>query len=246
MRVLLLGGTGNLGSCLLTTLNGRGHTVVTLVRNPSKLTSHPQRHSIQVEEGDAKKAADIRDIARRHQCDAIVNAAGHAAMAPWGKSDLPAIVDAVIQAALELGQERHTPMRVWFLGGQGILDIPTLPNKMIADYIPMFLEHATTWKKLQELPPSAIAWSILCPGLMRPAVGESLVYKLSGESTSPPGWSTKFLRIPVLGPYMNIMSQISSYATSFEMNADFIATDLEKGRDSEWLLHKVGVKQIRK
>ena len=64
--------------------------------------------------------------------DAIVNTAGHAAMAPWGKSDLPAIVDAIIKAAIDIGEERKYPLRVWFLGGQGIMDIPT-KNQMIVN-----------------------------------------------------------------------------------------------------------------
>ncbi|KAE8155314.1 hypothetical protein BDV25DRAFT_146476 [Aspergillus avenaceus] len=251
MRVLVLGGTGNLGSRLHHALARRGHTVVAFVRNPAKLQSDAgtYQHRLLIEQGDGKRAAEIKDAATRHKCNAIINAAGHAAMAPWGKSDLPAIVSAVIQAALEIGQERNRPMRVWFLGGQGILEIPT-ENKMIVNYIPMFREHITTWNKLRDLPPSAISWSILCPGLMRP-VGESplstpatgSVDNLSATATVPPEWSTKFLRVPVIGRYLNIMSQISSYATCYEDNAEFIANDLSQDRDSEWIFQRVGVKE---
>ncbi|KAJ5355383.1 uncharacterized protein N7496_012595 [Penicillium cataractarum] len=249
MRVLVLGAIGNLGSRLLTTLAQRGHTVVAFARTPSKLTPNANQQSLLIEKGDATKAADIKDAATRHNCDAIINAAGHAAMAPWRTSDFPAIVNAVIQAALELGRERGTSMRVWFLGGVGILDVPTR-KKMIVEYMPMFKEHASTWAKLRALPPSAIAWSILCPGMMVPltknkdsTLPESSTENISAEKTVAPEWSAKFLRIPFIGPYLNIMSQISAYTTSYEDNADFIARDLCMGIDSEWVLQKVGVKR---
>jgi nucleoside-diphosphate-sugar epimerase len=125
MRVLLLGATGNLGSRILPALINRGHTVCAFVRDPSKLAPGVKAELFQLERGDATKAAEIKAAVTRHQCDAIVNAAGYAAMKPWGKSMLPAIVDAVIRAALEVGEERGTPLRLWVLAGQGLMDIPT-------------------------------------------------------------------------------------------------------------------------
>ncbi|KAJ5782103.1 hypothetical protein N7457_003877 [Penicillium paradoxum] len=132
MRVLLLGATGNLGSRLLPALINRGHTVCAFVRDPSKLAPGIPSDRFSLERGDATKAADIKAAVTRHQCDAIVNAAGYAAMQPWGKSTLPTIVNAVIQAALEIGQERGTPLRLWVLAGQGLMDIPT-KNYMLVD-----------------------------------------------------------------------------------------------------------------
>lgn len=132
MRVLVLGSTGNLGCRLLSALVLREHSVFAFVRNPSKLAPGIPEQLSGVERGDARKAADIKAAANRNRCDAIVNTAGYAAMAPWGKSDLPAIVDAVTCASLEIGQERGRPLRVWFLGGQGLLDIPTTKS-MIMD-----------------------------------------------------------------------------------------------------------------
>lgn len=131
MRVLVLGATGNLGSRVLSALVQRGHTVFAFVRNSSKLPSSIQARLSGVEQGDAKKASDITSAVTRNQCDAIVNTAGYAAMAPWGKSDLPSIVDAVIRAALEVGRERGSPLRVWVLGGQGLLDIPTTKYRIV-------------------------------------------------------------------------------------------------------------------
>lgn len=132
MRVLLLGATGNLGSRLLPALIQRGHIVFTLIRDPSRLPKGVQRHLFHVECGDAKQAGVIKATALTHECDAIVNAAGAAGIAPWGRGDLSAIIDAVTCAALEIGQERGKPLRLWVLGGIGLLDIPT-QNYMLVD-----------------------------------------------------------------------------------------------------------------
>jgi hypothetical protein len=80
--------------------------------------------SLTVECGDAKEASAIKKAVIAHECDAIINAAGVAAVLPWGKSDLPIIVDAVTRAALEVGQERGRPVRLWVLAGMGLLDVP--------------------------------------------------------------------------------------------------------------------------
>lgn len=59
----------------------------------------------------------------------------------------------------------------------------------------------------------------------------------------PPDWSLKFLRIPLIGVYLNILSQASGYTTLLEDNADLIAKDLLDGHDSKWIHQKVGIKQ---
>jgi nucleoside-diphosphate-sugar epimerase len=125
MRVLLLGAAGKLGSRILPALIQRGHTVTAFVRDPSKLPSGISKDHFSYEQGDATKATDIKAAATKHECDAIVNAAGVAAVAPWGHSNLPIIIDAVIRATLELGRERGKPLRLWVTAGMGLLDLPT-------------------------------------------------------------------------------------------------------------------------
>ena len=125
MRVLVLGATGNLGSRLLSALLLRGHTVFAFVRNPSKLMPEFSNKISGIETGDARKAVHIKAAVTRNECDAIVNTAGLAAIAPWGKGELPDIVEAMVGAALEIGQERGSPLRVWLLAGFGLLDMPT-------------------------------------------------------------------------------------------------------------------------
>ncbi|KAJ5102688.1 hypothetical protein N7532_003217 [Penicillium argentinense] len=248
MKVLVLGSTGNLGSRVLSALLAREHSVVAFLRDPSKLPPSIVPKLTAVERGDAKKASDIKVAASKHQCDAIVNTAGLAAMAPWGKSDLPTIVDAVIAAALEIGQERQSPLRVWFLGGLGLLDQPQT-KYLLVDYVRMFPEHRSTWAKLKALPPSSMEWSILCPSMMTPRSKDS--YPLASGSSSknivvsagaPPQWSPRFFSMPLVGGWLNVISQIGAFNTTLEDNADFIAQDLSDGNNSEWIYQRVGTR----
>ncbi|KAJ5647043.1 hypothetical protein N7490_003415 [Penicillium lividum] len=249
MKVLVLGSTGKLGSRILSALLARGHSVVAFARDSAKLPPSIIPQLLAVEHGDATKHADIIAAGNKHQCDAIINSAGYAAMVPWGKSDLPSIVDAVIAAALEMGQTRQTPLRMWFLGGIGLLDLPNTKYRLV-DYLRMYPQHRHTWEKLQALPPSGIQWSVLCPGVMYPLsertyplANEASAKNLSVASTSPPEWSSKLLATPLVGGYLNVLSQVSSYKTSLEDNADFIAQDLLEGTESPWIYQKVGTRQ---
>lgn len=127
MKVLLLGATGNLGLRLIPALLTHGHDVVAYVRSPSKLQSllpAPVHQQIKVLQGDATDALAIKRTIIESNCDAVVNTAGVAALAPWAKSDLPKIFRAVLDAAGEARAERRFPLRVWFLGGQGVLLYP--------------------------------------------------------------------------------------------------------------------------
>jgi len=127
MRVLLIGATGNLGIRLVASLITHGHTVIAYVRSSKKLefVLPPSICSqIEVIQGDAKDAVSMKDAILNHVCDAVVNTAGVAAVAPWGKSDLPAIFRAVLTAIQEAGKERKNPLRVWFLAGMGVLNYP--------------------------------------------------------------------------------------------------------------------------
>lgn len=65
-------------------------------------------------------------------------------------------------------------------------------------------------------------------------------------SNVAPEWSSRFLCIPLIGGYLNIMSQASWYGTALEDNADLIARDLLQGLDSVWAYQRVGVKEKRK
>ena len=127
MKVLLVGATGNLGVRLVAALLTHGHSVVAFVRSSNKLESllSPSVYSqIAIVQGDATDPASIKRAISDASCDAVVNTAGVAAMPPWGKSELPVIFRAVLDAVREAGLDRGKPLRVWFLGGMGVLYFP--------------------------------------------------------------------------------------------------------------------------
>lgn len=127
MKVLLVGATGNLGLRLVVSLLTHGHTVVAFVRSSSKLDSllpASVYSQLTVVQGNATDSVAIKKAILDNGCDAVVNTAGVAAMAPWGKSDLPEIFRAVLSGVREAGEERQKPLRTWFLAGLGVLHFP--------------------------------------------------------------------------------------------------------------------------
>ena len=127
MKVLVIGATGNLGVRLVAALLTHGHTVVVFVRSSNKLESllpTSVYRQIAVVQGDATDPASVKRAILQASCDAVVNTAGVAALPPWGKSELPAIFQAVLGAVREAGLERKKPLRTWFLGGTGVLNFP--------------------------------------------------------------------------------------------------------------------------
>ena len=128
MKVLLLGATGNMGLRLIASLLSHNHTVVAYVRSSSKLQSLiPSSVSSRlaaIVQGDATDSNAIKRAILDNNCDAVINTAGLAAMAPWGSSDLPKIFRSVFNAVLEAGSERGKPLRAWFMAGLTVLMYP--------------------------------------------------------------------------------------------------------------------------
>jgi nucleoside-diphosphate-sugar epimerase len=127
MKVLIIGATGNLGIRLVAALLTHNHTVVAYVRSSKKLESllpTSLYRQITIVQGDATDPLSIKRAILDTSCDAVVNTAGVAALAPWGKSELPAIFKAVLEAVQEAGLERSKPLRTWFLAGLGVLQFP--------------------------------------------------------------------------------------------------------------------------
>ena len=127
MKVLLIGATGNLGIRLVAALLTHGHSVVAFVRSSNKLESllpASVYSQIAIVEGNATDSVSIKRAILDAKCDAVVNTAGLAALPPWGKSELPAIFRAVLDAVREAGLDRSEPLRTWFLGGLGVLYFP--------------------------------------------------------------------------------------------------------------------------
>ncbi|THZ06871.1 NAD(P)-binding protein [Aureobasidium pullulans] len=253
MKILLIGATGNLGLRLVAALLTHGHIVIAYVRSSRKLELLLPSNvysQIIVVEGDATNTALIKGTILENDCDAVVNTAGVAAMAPWNKSDLPEIFSAVLKAVQQAGSERKEPLRVCFLAGLGVLHFPGT-NTMLSNYVPIFLEHRQNIRLLRALPPHSVDWSLLCPSTMTPENLEiSVPTKTSGKltacATTPPMWMDSWLKyIPFLGKVILAAMNASRYDTTLEQNAEFIASDLED-RDSRWIGVPVGIIDAKK
>ncbi|KAK9365626.1 hypothetical protein V1509DRAFT_371610 [Lipomyces kononenkoae] len=250
MKVLILGATGNLGIRLIPAMLSRDLSVVAFVRSSSKLSSLlPQTifEQVTVVEGDATSVDSVKSAILDHDCDAVVNTAGLAAIMPWNSSNLPEIVSTVVTAAKEVHQLRQKPLRVWILGGMGLLDVPGT-DSMLVRFVPVFREHLKDLALLNTIPSTVIRWSILCPSYMNPRSTEFVVPVkdapsggLTATATVPPHWKDFwFRRIPFVGSFFGVLANASRYTTTLEDNAAFIANDLAKGSD-EFVGKKVGV-----
>ncbi|KAK5115313.1 hypothetical protein LTR62_001513 [Meristemomyces frigidus] len=239
MKVFLLGATGNLGSRLVPALLTHGHTVVAFVRSHSKLEHilPPSTfEEITVVEGDATNTKAVKEAILATNCDAVVTAAGVAAMAPWGKSDLPKIFRSVRDAVWQASEERGSALRVWFMAG-----------------IPMYPEHRGNLTLLEEMPANAIEWSMLCPMTMNPESSDLSVPtklsqgRLTASATVPPMWKRFwFSSLPLVGSFLAVAMNAGRYSvTTLEQNADLIATDLET-RHSQFVGKTVGVISVGK
>jgi nucleoside-diphosphate-sugar epimerase len=133
MKVLLIGATGNLGIRLVAALLTHDHSIVAFVRSSCKLESLLPTSvygQIAIVQGDATDPASIKRAILDAGCDAVVNTAGLAALPPWGKSELPAIFHAVLDAVREAGLDRKKLLRAWFLAGMGVLCFPGLESML--------------------------------------------------------------------------------------------------------------------
>lgn len=128
MKVLLLGVTGNVGSRLLPALLAHNHQVVVYVRNPAKLAPEAKSRCSSVVVGSATDSVAIKSAILLHKVDAVVNAAGVAAMTGFtAQGEFGAIFEAVVQAVREAAQERGALIRCWFMSGFAVLDHPKRP-----------------------------------------------------------------------------------------------------------------------
>jgi nucleoside-diphosphate-sugar epimerase len=249
MKVLLVGATGNLGIRLVPALLTHGHSVVAYVRSSNKLESLlplSVQRQITVIEGNATDSASIKNAILDTSCDAVVNTAGVAALAPWKKSDLPVIFRAVLNGVRDAGSERKKPLRAWFLAGMGVLYYPGTET-MLSNYVPIFLEHRQNFRLLKSLPPNTVDWSMLCPSNMVPESSDVSVPtkptrgKLVANATNLPLWQDSWVKhIPLIGRSIVCGMNAPRYKTTLEQNADFIASDLES-YESQWIGNRVGV-----
>ncbi|MCJ1414161.1 hypothetical protein MMC32_000486 [Xylographa parallela] len=251
MKVLVLGATGNLGSRLLPALLAYKHQVVAYVRSERKLKDVVDSSVIShltIVTGDATDAQAIKEALVTHQCNAIINSAGLAAVLPWQAPRMQGIINAVSTAAVNASQELKYPIRAWILGGLGAMDLPGANGAKIRQYFPLFTEHTLSFDCLRSKPLEHLEWSLLCPSEMRPASKTiTLLEKPHGNPLIssvdvPAGWQpSRFARIPLIGTYMSIFGNMMAYTADLEDCADFIAADLAEPNRS-FVGHRVSVK----
>ena len=256
MRVLLLGGTGNLGLRLIPALLAHGHIVTALLRSVDKLRSLiPQElfDKISTYQGDALDSAAVEDALRKHNCDAIMNTAGNRV---WtGEQILGKIATSVSSAAIRVGKDRGKPLRAWFIGGLFSLEYPGTGGWKMEDYMPErgTDHHRDTQKVMQAISTTDLQWSLLCVGWMRPKSGNIELlpaprpHSLVTAARSPPEWRDSWVRsVPFIGLYLNIVPALFSYTTKLEDVADLLAEDFEKGSKSAFVGELVGMKEVAK
>lgn len=175
MKVLQLGGNGNLGSRVIPALLAHGHRVFAYVRSPQKLrdilpTAVIQR--ITIVQGDSLDTDAVADTLRQNDCDALVNTSG--TRQPRGQDQtLCKIVTSVTSAAIQVGKDRGRPIRAWIIGGMSSLNYPGT-SYQIQDYMPAWLiDHQRGVEAaVKDLSTSDVQWSLLCVAMMSPAQSE--------------------------------------------------------------------------
>jgi len=117
--------------------------------------------------------------------------------------------------------------------------------------IPLFPSHERNYELINQQPADTLAWSLFCannithkydaPQFTPPT--DVSIENLLSKADAPPAWDEKYQSVPLIGIVLNVMAQAQSYFLVPEDCADFIAADLEKGFQSEWVGKRVGIKQ---
>jgi len=181
MNVVLYAATGMIGSRILKELISRGHNVIAVVRDPSRVPAHPAVAAIK---GDIFDADDI--AAKTLGADAVISAYGP------GAGD----VNDLLKATRDLiaGLHKADSRRLIFVGGAGSLSVS--PGVDLIDsgrlpkaYMAIGIAHRDALKMLSD---SDLAWTYFSPaGFIQPGQrtgkfrlgGTSLITDEKGNSS---------------------------------------------------------------
>lgn len=258
MRVLLLGGTGNLGSRCIPALLAHNHTVVAYIRNPSKLKSMMSPAVIAqllIVVGDATDSAAIAAALRTHAIEGIIDVAGNQVL-PWREYLLPKIAKAACDAAVTVGRERGRPLRAWVTAGLGLMRPRVEDECMIQEGTglrPAFAQHNATREVVESIPLADLRWSLFCVAWMYPVDSRQTVLGLLDEPRhhdlqlgkgALPDWvDSWWVMVPLVGKCINLWAvMIQQYSTKLEDMADFLAEDLGK-ETADLVGLRVGMKE---
>lgn len=117
--------------------------------------------------------------------------------------------------------------------------------------IPIYPSHKQNYLLIKSHPADVLAWSLFCASDISPKYdtprfpppADVSASNLVASADAPPAWVEKYRSIPLIGNYLNIMGQAQSYYAVLENCVDFMASDLEKGLESEWIGKRVAVKE---
>ena len=169
---------GRVGSAALAACLTKNHVVTAFVRSPSKLPLEVRTHPrIRVVEGDATSRASLVEAIRDQ--DAIIQAAVYGSNSPWATSDSEKVIRTTVSAIKEVQSSRRsgaTPIRLWVLSGQVLLDIPGGRGKIEGDVIPIHPEHYENFAFLQH-DARDVDWSLVCPGRIEEGEVRVLLYE---------------------------------------------------------------------
>ena len=117
MKILLIGGTGFVGSELLNESLSRQHSVTALVRDPTKLHEQESRHpNLRLVMGDLLDTRQLPELAEEHE---LMLVAYSVKTDPTTlRARFAEAVDSIVEAA------RASGTRVIFVGGAGSLFLP--------------------------------------------------------------------------------------------------------------------------
>ena len=245
MRVLLLGGTGNLGLRMIPALLAHNYTVIAYVRSEAKLRSliTPRlADKLTIHTGDALDTNAVEFALRKHNCDAVMNTAGNF-VAPWREQVLEKIATSVSSAAVRVGRDRKKVLRAWFIGGITSLVYPFEGNVKkwkVEDFFPYWAgeHHRGTARAMEKVSTDDLEWSLLCVAWMQPAsqtidvLDDVLArhHNLVTGTDELVDWHGSWVgNVPMIGRFLDLFWCFSDFTTKLEDVANLIAEDLENG-----------------
>ena len=169
---------GRVGSAALAACLAKNHVVTAFVRSPAKLPLEVRTHPrIRIIRGDATSRSSLVEAIRDQ--DAIIQAAVYGSNSPYGTIDSEKVIRCIVAAIKEVQASRHlgaTPIRLWVLSGQVLLDIPGGRGKIEGDVFPIHPEHYQNHAFLQQ-DARDVDWSLLCPGRIEEGEVRVLLYE---------------------------------------------------------------------
>lgn len=178
MNIALIGGTGFVGSALLSELLARGHTVTALARQPAK---YPPQPGLRVVAADVADAAQVASAVTGH--DVVLSAYNPG----WGEADIYRLFSEGY-AAIIAGTRQAGGPRLLAVGGAGSLEVA--PGVQLVDSP----DFPAEWKQgalaardlLTRLRGEAgLDWTLVSPPIALEPGERSGHYRVGGDQLLP-------------------------------------------------------------